>query len=287
MSLRTFTNSRGFTLVETVMAMASVGVVGLSIFYTLYYGLLLYTKNTAMNVSHEEARLALLQLNTDIHAAVSPLSLTDSNGVMELSATSGGAGVEFQVLVSPNSYCQVSGTVTAGQNTINVGLPPGYPTPYAGMRLIIPAFQIEQNITSVSVSGTIAACTLLNSNSTGIDGTDNNVACFFTQRVYYYINGPPSYVQNGVTIQPPLTLYYIGVNKTSTYTIGAEDLTSPTPFSIPSTNTGAPNFHAVTVKGLSAQDPQTVNLNSVFHFSNSSILIGGQIPEYTTLTENQ
>jgi type II secretory pathway pseudopilin PulG len=43
MTFRKFARQRGpgaFTLVETVMAMASVGVVGLSIFYTLYYGLI-------------------------------------------------------------------------------------------------------------------------------------------------------------------------------------------------------------------------------------------------------
>jgi hypothetical protein len=269
------------------MAMASVGVVGLSIFYTLYYGLLLYTKNTAMNVSHQEARLALLQLNTDIHSAVSPVCLTDSNGAMLLTATSNGAGVEFQVLMSPSQYCQVSGTVAAGQNTVRVNLPPGYPARYAGTRLIIPAFEVEQNITAVSVSGSIATCTLTNNIASSIDGADNNVPCFFTQRVYYYINGPASYVRNGVTIQPPLTLYYLGVGRTATYTIGADDLSNATPFSIPSTSGSTANFRAVMVTGLSAQDPQTINLNSIFQFSTSSIMISGQIPEYTTLTNYQ
>jgi prepilin-type N-terminal cleavage/methylation domain-containing protein len=107
MNIRQLAKTRGFTLIETIMAMASVGVVGLSIFYTLYYGLLLFTKNSAMNVSGEEARLALLQLDTDLHSAVSQVSLTDSNGNM-ISGTGANAGVEFQVLISNTKYCQVS-----------------------------------------------------------------------------------------------------------------------------------------------------------------------------------
>ena len=295
MNLRRSAVLDGFTLLETVMAMASVGVVGFSIFYTLYYGLLLYTKNTAMNVSHEEARLALLQLVSDIHSAVSAPSLTDSNGNM-ITATTSSPGVEFQELISPTEYCQVSANVAAGQNIVTVGLPPAYPTPYAGMRLIIPSFGIEQNVTAVSVTGTIASCTLANNVSTAVNVTGANIMCFFTQRVYYFVNGPPSYVQNGVTVVPPLTLNYLGIGKTATYTIASQDLSNPTPFSIPNntstsgtsggTNT-TPNYHYVMVTGLSTQDPQTVNLNSVFHFGTSSIMISGQIPIFSTLTTYQ
>jgi Tfp pilus assembly protein PilV len=288
MRLRLPAKTGGFTLIETIMAMASVGVIGLSIFYTLYYGLLLYTKNTAMNYSHEEARLALLQMNTDIHSAVSALSLTDSNGVM-VSGTAANAGVEFQVLVSSTEYCQVSGSAAAGQSVVTVDLPSGYPTPSAGMRLIIPAFEIEQNLSSVSVSGSVATCTLASNITTAVDGAGINIPCFFTQRVYYYINGPPDYVQNGVTITPPLTLNYIGVGGTRTYDVGSEDLSSRDPFSIPTTSgsDGAANYKAVTITGLSAEDPQTINLNSIFHFSVSSIMVSGQVPAYSTLTTYQ
>jgi hypothetical protein len=282
----------GFTLVETIMAMASVGVVGLSIFYTLYYGLLLYTKNTAMNVSHQEARIALDQLESDVHSAVSPVTLTDSNGVMLSSTTtSASPGVEFQVMVSSTEYCQVTANAAAGQDVVSVGVPPGYPSPYTGMRLIIPAYEIEQNVTAVSLSGTTATCTLTTPITTAIDVSDSNgnydINCFFTQRVYYYVNGPASYVQNGVTIVPAMNLDYIGVNKTQTYTMASTDLASPTPFSIPLTSSSAPNFHAVQVTGLSTQDPQTTSLSTMFGFSTSSIMLSGQIPEYSTLTVAQ
>jgi type II secretory pathway pseudopilin PulG len=288
MSIRALAQKRGFTLIETVMAMASVGVVGLSIFYTLYYGLLLYTKNSAMNVSHEEARLALLQLDGDLHQAVSPLSLTDSNGNM-VSGTSANAGVEFQMMLTATDYCQVSGSASAGQDVVNVAMPPGYPTPYVGARLIIPAFEVEYDLSAVSVSGSIATCTLSSNLSNAVNGSSNNIPCFFTQRVYYYVNGPPNYVVGGVTVTPPLTLTYIGVNRTATYSVGSDDLTSRDPFSIPSTSgsDGAPNYHALTVTGLTAEDPQTYNLNTVFQFSTSSIMLNGQIPTYSTVTTYQ
>ena len=280
--------TRAFTLVETIMAMASVGVVGLSIFYTLYYGLLLFTKNTAMNVSHEEARLALLQLETDIHQAVSPISLTDSNGVM-VSGTAANAGVEFQAQLTSSQYCQVSGSASSGQGVVVVGLPSGYPTPYVGTRLIIPAFETEGDVTAISISGTLATCTLDTNLTNNIDGVHNNVPCFFTQRVYYYVNGPPNYMSGGVSVTPPLTLTYVGLGRTTNYTIGSQDLTSRDPFSIPTTSgtDGAANYSAVTITGLSAQDPQTTSLNSVFHFTTSSIMLSGQVPEYSTVTVYQ
>jgi type II secretory pathway pseudopilin PulG len=278
--------ARGFTLIETVMAMASVGAVGLSIFYTLYYGLLLFTKNTAMNVSHEEARLALLQLETDIHSAVSPPSLTDSNGVM-ISGTGASPGVEFQVLISSKAYCQITANAAAGQNIVMVGLPSGYPTPYVGMRLIIPSYEIEQNITAVSVSGTVATCTLAGNVSPAIDVTDAygsyDVTCFLTQRVYYYVTGSTS---QGAS-PTDLSLNYIGVSRNQTYNMASTDLSSATPFSIPSTSTGAANYHYVMVTGLSTQDPQTTHLSSIFGFNTSSLMLNGQIPEYSTLTTYQ
>jgi hypothetical protein len=287
MTFRKNVRNGAFTLVETVMAMASVGVVGLSIFYTLYSGLILFTKNTAMNVSHQEARMALLQLDTDIHSAVSAPSLTDSNGVM-ITATSASPGVEFQVLVSATEYCQVTSNVAAGASTITVGVPPGYPAPYSGMRIIVPTFGIEQNVTAVSTSGTTATCTLAGTAPNAVTATSGNVVCYFTQRVYYYVTGAAS--SGGSSTD--LVLDYIGVNKTQTYMVAANGLINgapydpscATPFSIPSTISGAPNYHYIEVSGLSTQDPQTTGLSTIFGFNTSSIMLSGQVPEYQTLT---
>ena len=278
---------RGFTLVETIIAMASVGVVGLSIFYTLYYGLILFTKNTAMNVSHQQARMALIQLYSDIHSAVSPPSLTDSNGVM-ISGTSASPGVEFQVMVSSTAYCQVVADVAVGATSIEVGLPSGYPTPYAGMRLIVPTFGIEQDVSAVSISGTVATCTLSGSSPNALTASNGDTICFFTHRVYYYVTGAAS----GGGSSTNLVLDYLGVQRNQTYMIAANGLingapydpTCATPFSIPSTTSGAPNYHYIQVTGLSTQDPQTSGLSTIFGFDTASIMLSGQVPEYQTLT---
>lgn len=286
MILRLSSKPRGFTLVETMMACASVGVVGLAIFYTLFSGLILFTKNSAMNVSHEQARIALLQLNSDLHSAVSPPELTDSNGNL-ISGQGPAAGVEVQALISTTQYCRVAANASTGQANVLVDLPSGYPTPYAGMRLIIPAYETEENVSSVSVSGTVATCTLATNIPTAIDVSDSNgtynVVCFFTQRVYYYVNGPAPV--NGVI--PPLTLNYIGVGRSSSYVMASADLSSYTPFSIPNNSSGTANYRYVVVTGLSAQDPATTSLNTFFGFGTSSIVLNGQIPPYSTLTTYQ
>ena len=274
------------------MASVSLGIVGLSIFYTLYSGLILFTKNSAMNVSHQEARIALYQMLKDIHSSVSVPTLTDSNGLM-VTGTGPAAGVEFQKMVSPTQYCQVTSNASAGQNVVVVTLPTGYPTPYAGanatgyggMRLIIPSVQCEANLTSVSLSGRVATCTLEKNLPYQIDASDGagtyNVPCFFTQRVCYYVTGPPDTYVNGVDVySPPLQLRYIGIAQTATYALASTDLSSRTPFSIPSYG-GTVDYQEVLISGLSAQDPQTTALNSICGFSVSSIMLTGTVPSYS------
>jgi len=151
-----------------------------------------------MNVSHEEARLALLELQQDLHSAVSLPELTDSNAniINTPSFVGPAAGIEFQVLVNNSQYCQVTANAAAGQNKVLVGFPSGYPTPYAGMRLIIPSYEIEQDVSAVSVSGTVATCTLGGTLPVAINTSDSNgnynVTCFFTQRIYYYVTAAPN-----------------------------------------------------------------------------------------------
>jgi len=294
MSLRFRAKPRGFTLLETVMAMATVGAVGMAIFYTLFSGLLLFTKNSAMNVSHEEARVALIQLDQDLHSAVSLPELTDSNANL-LSGQGPDPGVEFQELVQSSQYCQVTANAVAGANVVNVGLPTGYPTPNTAMRLIIPSYQVEQNITAVSVSGTIATCTLSGTLAATIDTTDAygnyNVTCFFTQRVYYYVTAdpalPPLVIDAQGDTAPALELNYIGINKTKSYIMASSGISDQTPFSIPTTASGAPNYHAVVAVNLSAMDQATSSLITRFKFNTSSIMLSGTIPAYSTLTTYQ
>jgi len=275
-----------FTLIETVMAMVSVGVVGLAIFYTLFSGLLLFAKNSAMNISHEEARVALLQLQQDLHSAVSLPELTDSNMNLLSGTTGPAAGVEFQVLVQPNQYCQIAATAAVGAQTISVGIPSGYPTPTTAMRIIIPSTALESNITAVSMSGTTASVTISGTVQSALslsddNGNNYNLVAFFTKRVYYYVTGVVT------TTSTNLYLDYAGLSTTKSYVMAASDLSGTAPFSIPSTESGAPNYHDVLAVNLSAQDVNTSNLSTRFKFNTSSILLSGQIPAYSTLTTYQ
>jgi len=299
MSLRISRNVNGFTLIECVMAMVSVGAVGIAILYTLFSGFLLFTKNTAMNVSHEEARVALIQLQQDLHTAVSLPEMTDSacNIYTTGTQTQGpAAGVEFQVLVDNSQYCAVAANVTAGSSTIKVGLPSGYPTPDNAMRLIIPSYTLESDLSAVSVSGTIATCTLsgTTSNAITVSGTNStgyNVVAFFTQRVYYYVTTDPNLPNMIIDRQgdtaPALQLNYQGVNKNKTYIMAASGIEDTQPFSIPNTDAGAPNYRDVVAVGLSAVDVNTTALITRFGFNTSSIMLSGSIPAYSTLTSYQ
>jgi hypothetical protein len=272
------------------MAMVAVAAVGLAIFYTLFTGMLLFSKNNAMNLSHEEARVALLELERNLHSAVSLPELTDSNGNV-ISGQGPAAGVEFQVLVQASQNCQITGSAAPGQDIITVGIPSGYPTPYSGMRLIIPAFQIEQDVTAVTISGSIATCTLANNLPIAVNAASGNVTGFFTQRVYYYVtadpNLPPVVTDSQGDTAPALQLNYIGLNKTKSYVMAASGLTAQTPFSIPNNSNGTPNFHNVLAANLSALDPSTSSLITRFKFNTASIALNAQIPVYSTLTTYQ
>ncbi len=285
---------KGFTLIECVMAMVSVGAVGLAILYTLFCGFILFTKNSAMNVSHEEARVALIELQNDMHSAVSLPELTDSNcNIITTTGTSGSgpaAGVEFQLMVSSTQYCAISANATAGASSIKVGLPSGYPTPTTSMLLNIPAYQVMASMSSVAVSGTVATCTLSGTTVqnaitvSGTGGTNFNVVAFFTQRVYYYVAGdpnlPPMIIDRQGDTATSLELNYIGINKTKSYVMASSGIENTQPFSIPQNVDGSLNIHDVVAVGLSAVDPSTSALITRFNFNTSSIMLSGSIPEY-------
>jgi hypothetical protein len=264
--------------------------VGLAIFYTLFSGLLLFSKNCAMNISHEEARIALLEFEQNLHSAVSLPELTDSNANV-MAGQGPAAGVEFQVMVQPSQYCQMTGSASSGQNVVTVGIPSGYPTPTTAMRLIIPAFQIEQDMTAVSMSGTVATCTLASNIAATVNATSSNIICFFTQRVYYYVtadpNLPPMVIDNMGDTTPALQLNYIGINSTKSYVMASSGLTSATPFSIPNNSTNTPNYRNILTSNLSALDPSTSSLITRFKFNTASITLSAQVPVYSTLTTYQ
>src|SRR5258708_7361214 len=90
-----------FTVAEMVVAVGVLMLLGMAFFEVLQSGLTLSAKNTAVNAAHEEARMGVLRLTRDIHAAISVPQLRDnglnvasSDPVSGVAPTS--AGVSFQ-----------------------------------------------------------------------------------------------------------------------------------------------------------------------------------------------
>jgi type II secretory pathway component PulJ len=69
----------GLSIVEMVVAVTVVALFGSVMFNMLYSSMILFAKNSAIDVAHQEARVAVLQMEQDIHAAVSIPELTDAS----------------------------------------------------------------------------------------------------------------------------------------------------------------------------------------------------------------
>ncbi len=142
----------GFSVGEMGVAVGVLGLLGLVFFQVLQAGLILSAKNTAVNVAHQEARQGVLRLTRDIHAAISVPQLRDNGfSVISTDPVSGvppmAAGVSFQNIASgPNFVWKDPGNPGLIMIKDN-------PKPKEGMRLIIPFFGLEEDITKVTASG--------------------------------------------------------------------------------------------------------------------------------------
>ncbi|HKP01770.1 MAG TPA: hypothetical protein VJU77_00280 [Chthoniobacterales bacterium] len=146
-------SERAFTFAEMSVAVSVLMLLGVTFFQVLNSGLILSAKNTAVNVAHEEARLGMLRLTRDIHAAISVPQLRDNGfNVISVDPVSGvpptAAAVSFQNIASgPNFVWKDPGAT----NLIMIKDNPNKPV--EGMRLIIPFFGLEEDITKVTASG--------------------------------------------------------------------------------------------------------------------------------------
>jgi prepilin-type N-terminal cleavage/methylation domain-containing protein len=67
----THSSRLGFTLAEMMVAVAVLTILGTGAFYLFLNGFILYAKNTAENVAHDQSRIAINRLLQDTHAAAS------------------------------------------------------------------------------------------------------------------------------------------------------------------------------------------------------------------------
>jgi type II secretory pathway pseudopilin PulG len=156
----------GFTLAEMAVAVGVLGLLGAVFFTVLKSGLTLSAKNTAVNVAHQEAREGILKMTRDIHAAISVpqlrnnthdasytfaasfpvVSSTPASPLTPVSPTA--PGVSFQNIASgPNYVWKDPGAA----NLIMIKDNPNKPV--EGMRLIVPFWGLEEDITKVTASG--------------------------------------------------------------------------------------------------------------------------------------
>jgi hypothetical protein len=232
----------GYTLIELAVT-AGVAVVAAALFFSVLRTFsYLSAKNAAINLTHTQARTAIHRSVTEIRDSVSIPQLTDAVGVSLGMSAGPAAGVSYQGVIA-GPYV-VWSTAAAGQNTIKISWRAGDPPIGPGMRLIVPAWFIEDDITAVTApAGTppVRTVTLANpllKTITCAAGTPNYVA-YYTQRSSLVVVGSELryYAQKGV----------------APYAVVSANVLSPTPFSVPNGDNRFIQASFVT------QDPRILN----------------------------
>jgi hypothetical protein len=218
MKLSSFNKSseRAFTFGEMAVAVGVLGLLGVTFFQVLQAGLTLSAKNTAVNAAHEEARQGILKLTRDIHASVSVPQLRDNAfNVVSSDPVSGvapmAAGVSFQNIASgPNFVWKDPGNASL----IMIKDNPSKPT--EGMRLIIPFFGLEEDITKATASGSANHSNIfIKANQSTPDITAPDIGGSYC--ITYYTDRTMYVVRNGNYITDSQGLYTI---TTSAYSSG-------------------------------------------------------------------
>ncbi len=258
-------------LLEMMVTTSIVVMTGSIIFYILNTGMVLFAKNTSINMAHQQARVAVIQMEQDLHAAVSIPQLVDVNKTA-IVGNGPAAGISFQLYAK--GPLQVTPTVSkdvfyaAGQKQITVQVN-GY-LPKADQRLCIPSHQVEIDIESVGAGSTSRVLTLKQALPVEVNpwlydsGTNTyvavNIVCFITDRMHYV-------VKNG-------ELRYFGGTQPAEGRVMANDITTTTPFSVPLTPAGAQYNRFVAAINLSTADPGSSNRN----FKAANMFLNAMVP---------
>ncbi len=224
----------------------------------------------------------------DLHLSVSLPALANATGTPYPSpAPTNTEGIAFQKW-SSGPY-EIKNDANAGQNQITLNLTTGHPTPSptppaAGQHLIVPAYQIEADITAVSGGNgdfhvtlgniygpalTPAVTYPMSTLPVTIAGTGSSagdVICFVTDRCSYT-------VANGT-----LMWNWKGNQRTA-----GNDITNATPFNTPLTPAGALYYRFVAAINLSTSDLAYSNRG----YKSANILLNGQVPMKARLTTYQ
>ena len=183
----------GFTSAEMVVSTMIMAILGIVFLNVLNSGMILYAKNTAVNAAHEEGREGVNRLTRDLHASVSvpqirsnthdtTYSVAGSFLTVSSAPVNGtpptAAAVSFQNVLqgSPDYVWQDPGNA----NLIMIKDPGDVPK--AGQRLIVPFWDVEDDIVKVTANGTQSHSNVFL--STGADTTIAGKARKFGQSSY-------------------------------------------------------------------------------------------------------
>ena len=257
---------RASALIEVLISSAVMAVVAGIVYSILNSGMVLFAKNTAVNMAHQQARVAVLTMEQDLHSAVSIPQLADANRAPVI-GNGPAAGISFQIYAG--GPFQVVTTAASGQNQITVRC--GSYTPIVGQRFCLPLHQVELDITVVGAAsgpgGSNRTLTLAGNLARPVETSLDNagtatavvVTGFITDRYVYVVkNGELRYFKPGDTAGKML----------------ANDITAPTPFSIPVTPLGAPYNRFVAAINLSTADHTANNRG----FKAANMFLNAMVP---------
>ena len=254
---------RGYTLVELAVTAGVVVIAGALLFSVARTISYLGAKNAAINLTHSQARSAIHRAISEIRDSVSIPQLTDATGASLGTSAGPAAGVSYQQIVAGPG--KVWSTAAAGQKTIVITTHAGDPAVSTGMRLIVPAWAIESDITNVATSGANMTITLaqnIPSTITCTSGVPNYIA-YFTQRSSLVVVGSD--------------LRYYRVKGTSTFDVVASNVTTPLPFSVPN------NDNRFIQTAFTVQDPRILGRS----FKDMNLKMSLAIPYRYRLTTYQ
>lgn len=230
-------------MVELAVSMAVIAIGGGILFSGIRTVALLGAKNSAVNLTHQQSRSVIHHAVSQLHLSVSIPSLADTT-LASVAGNGPAPAVTYQTLV--NGPYRVWSSASTGTNIVVVDTRPGDPVPRVGNRLIVPAFQIEEDITAVSSLGgspPLYGITLANNLTSSITCSNGSPSY-----AAYYTRRSGLAVINGELRLFPSTA-------ATTYSVVARNITTPTPFTVP----GGDN-HFIQAN-FTAQDPRVLGLN--------------------------
>jgi prepilin-type N-terminal cleavage/methylation domain-containing protein len=241
MNMRTskWADRNGFTLVELMIATVLTILLGGIAYIILNTGLVLFSKNTSMNVAHQEARMAMIQMEKQLHLAVSTTQLIDEDG-NPVGGKGPAAGISF--LVFAGGPFEVAAKANWKQNQVTMNLTDGFQAK-AGQRLVIANHELEIDIASDTPGSGIQTLTLAENIPNTINTEMDDAGTMVPAHVVGLIMERVSYrIKDG-------ELRY--VSRSGETSVLAREITSPQPFTRPTTGGGNPNSRAIAAINLS------------------------------------